>query len=675
MSQQPAHGQAALGGVTVTGRELTVTMDAGYTGPISCQDAEGDDVAVEVVTPPTHGTAEDAPPTAPGWWLGRDIAYTPSPGYTGPDSFAVRGRDARGAVSGTFIINVTVADPTSSLFPVYCGTPSPVTVRAGGTKRIGGLCTGALPQGYEITSPPQHGTIVRDRGFLYTAKAGYEGPDSFSYRLLSASGAGEVVTQPISVVAGANAAPGCWVSLPGRGDSLTRDVIVRAGSQAEVAVSCFDEDGDPVTVDVDEPSHGTFAGFVPRAPGFTEVFAGSGTYRPDDGFVGFERLAATVSDGRGGVGAAATEFIVRPASFNSPPGCATLGGFPLLIIAGTEAQYEEGCWDAEGDEVAMEIVTPPSQLTFAPTRADGRIPARAVVRAPAGFTGSDGFQLAPVDERGGRGGVYGRTLQVIADPGPVDREVGRGETVGAEQYELPSPARPANVRLRTHNEGRVKISPRNGSVPAGWSAFGLAFEITAPEAPAAAPIWLRFRFDGSLRGPGESIAAITVFRNGDVVADCTGDGATPDPCVSERTELSGGDMEIVVLTSRASTWSFGRALPISPPAGGTPGPADGAASPPSVNIPPPLIPGQGAPPRSTNPGVQPPVVRLGNLPKLRTALAKGVRLRITSPFAGTARARLMLDARTAKRLRLFRRTAVVVARGSAKRWAGRGRRR
>lgn len=722
VSQQPAHGQAALGGVTFSGRDLTVTMDAGYTGPdtlavragdgrtlsapatvaldviapttntaptcwsdaggprpirdrrnwvrtLACQDAEGDDVAIEVVTPPAHGTAEDAPPAAPGSWLGRDIAYTPSPGYTGPDSFVVRGRDARGAVSGTFTINVTVVEPTSSLSPLWCGTPSTVTVRAGGAKHIGGVCFGNGPQGYEVIAAPQHGTIVRDRGFLYTPRAGYTGPDSFSYRLLSASGAGPVVTQPISVVAGANAAPRCWVSLPGRGDSLTRDVVVRAGSQAEVAVSCSDEDGDPVTAQFDDPPHGAVTGFVPRAPGLWEMFAGSGTYRPDAGFVGFDRIAVTVTDGRGGVGAGATDFLVRPASFNSPPGCATLGAFPHLIIAGTEASYAEGCWDAEGDEVSMEVITPPQHVTFSPVRPDGRIPSRAVVRAPAGFTGSDGFQLTPVDERGGRGGLYGRSLQVIADPGPVDREVGRGETVGAEQYELPTPARPANVRLTTLNEGRVRINPKNGSAPAGWSAFGLAFDITAPDAIPEAPMLLRFRFDGSLRGPGESIGAITVFRNGAAVADCIGDGATPDPCVSSRTELASGDMEIVVLTSRASTWSFGRALPGSPPAGGTPGPLGGG--PPPVVIAPSPILGQSEPPPSANPAVQPPLVRLGTPPKLGAALAKGVRLRVTSPFAGTARARLTLDARTAKRLRLSKRSVVVVATGSAKVVAGR----
>ena len=169
-----------------------------------------------------------------------------------------------------------------------------------------------------------------------------------------------------------------------------------------------------------------------------------------------------------------------------------------------------------------------------------------------------------------------------------------------------------------------------------------------------------------MRGPGEPVAAITVFRNGRPVADCTGDGATPDPCIAQRRELTGGDAEILVRTSRASAWSFGRAVATTPPP-----PSGGSGAQPRPTEPPaPPFGGQGGGELAPDPILQPPSVRVIRAPRLGVALASGMRVGVRSPFAGTARARLTLDARTAKRLRLSKRSAIVVATGSARTAAG-----
>lgn len=717
ISTQPAHGQATLGPVTSSGRSVTVTMPGAHTGPdelrlraddgrthvittvaldviassantaptcwldgsswpvvrdqttwirtLACQDAEGDDIAIEVVTPPSHGSAQDAD-AAPGSWLGRQIAYTPAAGYTGPDTFSVRGRDSRGGTSGAFEVAFTVTEPESPLRPVECLPPSTVTVRAGGSKRVGVNCIASGPAGYEVLTPPQHGTLKKDNGFVYTPKTGYTGPDSFTVRVLSASGAGPAVTVPLSVVAGWNEAPYCGVSLPGRG-MYAWEAVVRRDTEAELAVTCSDADGDSVTAQVEDPDHGLIVDFAARAPGLWETFSAAGRYRPDHGFVGFDTIRVHGSDGRGGTTTGAAQVTVRGASYNTAPSmCATLGVFPFVMIAGTEAEFSEFCVDAEGDEISMDVVTAPQHVAFGNVRGDGRLPTTSSITAPAGFTGTDRFELNPVDDRGARGGLYGRSLRVIADPGPVDVDAGRGESVGALQEELPTPARPANVRLTTLNEGRIRITHRNGFAPEGWAALGLTFDITAPDAIPEAPMELRFRLDSSLRGPGEPVAAITVFRNGRPVADCTGDGATPDPCIAQRRELTGGDAEILVRTSRASAWSFGRAVATTPPP-----PSGGSGAQPRPTEPPaPPFGGQGGGELAPDPILQPPSVRVIRAPRLGVALASGMRVGVRSPFAGTARARLTLDARTAKRLRLSKRSAIVVATGSARTAAG-----
>jgi hypothetical protein len=52
------------------------------------------------------------------------------------------------------------------------------------------------------------------------------------------------------------------------------------------------------------------------------------------------------------------------------------------------------------------------------------------------------------------------------------------------------------------------------------------------------------------------LAKIQVFKNGVLVPACSGPAgvASPDPCVSARAMLSGGDVAITVLTSTASDW-------------------------------------------------------------------------------------------------------------------------
>lgn len=60
-----------------------------------------------------------------------------------------------------------------------------------------------------------------------------------------------------------------------------------------------------------------------------------------------------------------------------------------------------------------------------------------------------------------------------------------------------------------------------------------------------------------------------------------------------------------------------------------------------------------------------PVVKLGATPRLASALSRGIRVRVRSSTSGRARARLVLGASQAKRLKLSRRGAVIVASGAA----------
>jgi hypothetical protein len=116
-------------------------------------------------------------------------------------------------------------------------------------------------------------------------------------------------------------------------------------------------------------------------------------------------------------------------------------------------------------------------------------------------------------------------------------------------------ASPVETAVTTPFAGTVVIAEAPApSSPTAFAFLGWQVVIRAPLATAASPLRIAFRLDPTIV---LSPAPIQVFRNGVHVPDCAGLGAVPDPCVSSRTRLPDGDFQLVVLTSAASTWTFG----------------------------------------------------------------------------------------------------------------------
>jgi hypothetical protein len=90
----------------------------------------------------------------------------------------------------------------------------------------------------------------------------------------------------------------------------------------------------------------------------------------------------------------------------------------------------------------------------------------------------------------------------------------------------------------------------------GFQVVGKAVEISAPAATAGDRLVFTFRLDAAAIPPGHTATTVVVLKNCVAVADCTGPGATPDPCVATRVTLGDGDVQLGVRTSSASTWTF-----------------------------------------------------------------------------------------------------------------------
>lgn len=129
-----------------------------------------------------------------------------------------------------------------------------------------------------------------------------------------------------------------------------------------------------------------------------------------------------------------------------------------------------------------------------------------------------------------------------------------------------TPSAPLQTSVTTQTGGSVTI--QQGVTTATTVGYGLLsqqLQITAPPASGpSAPLVLSFTLDASLLG-GADPSTVDVFRNGSVLPNCDlypgSTVASPDPCVASRTLLSGGDLQILVLTTEASTWNFGILAP------------------------------------------------------------------------------------------------------------------
>ena len=127
-------------------------------------------------------------------------------------------------------------------------------------------------------------------------------------------------------------------------------------------------------------------------------------------------------------------------------------------------------------------------------------------------------------------------------------------------------ADPVETSIVSPVAGTVTIDERQSTAgaPAGLTILGWQVQISAPGATPGTPLRFTFELDASLFA-GLDPLTVQVSRNGLVVSDCSGASGTaaPDPCVARRAVQSDGDLELVALTSAASTWTFGTIYPFS----------------------------------------------------------------------------------------------------------------
>lgn len=169
---------------------------------LSATDADADEVTIQIVTGPLHGTlgpiGEPTYQMVGGICVGTaQITYTPNPDYNGEDSFSFRVNDGQ-ADSNLGTIQLSIRPVNDR--PSASSTPTSLSVRANSSAtpvRLQGadLETPAVNLSFRITTVPLHGTLRHGANVLQTSttfsgspadvtyipQSGYSGPDEFRF--------------------------------------------------------------------------------------------------------------------------------------------------------------------------------------------------------------------------------------------------------------------------------------------------------------------------------------------------------------------------------------------------------------------------------------------------------------------------------------------------------------
>ncbi len=146
----------------------------------------------------------------------------------------------------------------------------------------------------------------------------------------------------------------------------------------------------------------------------------------------------------------------------------------------------------------------------------------------------------------------------------VTNVVGAGATVTTDgEGDGATPSDPIETAVTTPNAGSITIreSPLTTTAPSGFRFLTQQIDIVAPPASPGTPLVIVFKLDATRIPPNVPPHRIDIFKNGVRVQNCVGAPGTavPDPCVL-RSPVT-GDLTLTVLTSTASAWNFGFALP------------------------------------------------------------------------------------------------------------------
>lgn len=266
---------------TADAKTLTVAEDASGTVTLTGADVDGDNLTFAIATQATNGTATVDGSTA---------TYTPNADFVGQDTFTYTANDGT-ADSQPATVTVTITPvndaPIASDVTAAGEEDTAIEVTLSATDGDGDAVT------FAVTDDPSNGSISLSGSVVtYTPNADFNGSDSFMFTASDGQATSEKATATITVQP-VNDAPTAVSALA----ETTSDAAV------EITLAGNDVDGDDLT----------FAISTAPFSGTASLDGNVVTYKANDGYVGTDAFAFTVSDGTATSAPAAVTIQILPA--------------------------------------------------------------------------------------------------------------------------------------------------------------------------------------------------------------------------------------------------------------------------------------------------------------------------------------------------------------------------
>jgi hypothetical protein len=277
---------------TANSASYTLTENQYKDMYLGASDAEtaSTDLECIIVTPPSHGIVTYSYPESYPM-NSRQMRYTPFSGYYGTDSFRFKASDGL-LESSAATVTLTIEENTSptandmTLTTVEC-LAKPVTLDVADDE------SNAYYLECIIVDPPDHGSLVyryptsypvSSRYMTYTADAGYDGPDSFTF----VASDGELVSSVAT----------CSITVEVNTRPVTTDMAAETVRDTPIDLTLDVLDGHTSARDlaciIDQPSHGTVVYRYPSSYPANSYYI---TYTPSTGYVGPDSFSFRASDG------------------------------------------------------------------------------------------------------------------------------------------------------------------------------------------------------------------------------------------------------------------------------------------------------------------------------------------------------------------------------------------
>ena len=271
----------AVGTPTANAQSVTVQTNTATSITLTGSDDDSPTLPLTytVVTQPTHGALTG---TAP------NVTYTPTGGYTGPDSFTFTvSNGTNTSAAGTVTITVNGSTPIANSQSVTVPNNTATSITLTGTDPN----TPPLPLTYVVTGTgPTNGTFTGTAPSLtYTPNAGFHGSDSFTFTVNNGVATSTAATVTITVGIGTPVAGSLSVTV----QHLTATSVTLTGSDPDSPALALS-----YTV-ASQPTNGTLSGTAPSL-----------TYTPTGGYHGPDSFTSTVSNGTNTSAAATVSITV-----------------------------------------------------------------------------------------------------------------------------------------------------------------------------------------------------------------------------------------------------------------------------------------------------------------------------------------------------------------------------